>query len=384
MKILLVILHADPARGGAERYTVDLARRLVELGHAVTLAASSFGTAIEGVDFLPLDARGRSRLGRYRRFLESVREQTRARAYDIVHAMLPVERCDLYHPHAGIAAEEVAAAHMKYRSRLGRTVSRFFNHLNRKRRFFAAVERDMLMRADGPRLLCLSRYIQETARRHYPLDEHRLPVLLNGVDLARFDPQANAAARDELRGRLGLGAEHVAALIIAQNFKLKGVAEAIEAVARVGDERLRLIVVGRPDPSAYRRMAERLGVAGCVVFAGSTDRPADFYQAADFFVLPTRHDSCSLVVLEALAMGLPVISTVCNGACETMVNGTHGFKLDDPADVPALADAMRRLLDPPSRQTMRQACLDLRGNISQEQHIRRMVAIYEEIVRERQ
>jgi UDP-glucose:(heptosyl)LPS alpha-1,3-glucosyltransferase len=130
-------------------------------------------------------------------------------------------------------------------------------------------------------------------------------------------------------------------------------------------------------------MAEQMGVAGRVIFAGSTDQPADFYRAADFFVLPTRRDSCSLVVLEALAMGLPVISTVGNGACEVMANGTHGFVLDDPADVPALADAMRRLLGQSARQTLRQACLDLHRNISQEQHVRRMVAIYEEIVQER-
>ncbi|MFI5380029.1 MAG: glycosyltransferase family 4 protein [Tepidisphaerales bacterium] len=384
MKILLVILHADPARGGAERYTVDLARGLAGLGHAVALAASSFGAPIESVEFLRLDAGGWSRLGRYRRFLESVRAHTRAHAYDIVHAMLPVEKCDLYHPHAGIAAEAVEAGHTKYRSQLGQTASRFFNRLNRKRRFFAEVERAMLMCTDGPRVICLSRYIQDAARRHYPIDEHRLPILLNGVDLARFDPQANAAARGALRGRLGLGAEQVAGLMIAQDFERKGLAEAIEAVAKVGDERLRLVVVGRPDPSAYRRLAERLGVAGRVVFAGSTDRPADFYRAADFFVLPTRHDPCSLVVLEALAMGLPVISTVCNGACEAMAGGTHGFVLGDPADVPALADAMRQLLDRSVRQSMRQACLDLRGSISQEQHVRRMVAIYEEIVRARQ
>ena len=383
MKVLLIIFHADPARGGAERYTVDLARGLANLGHAVTLAASSFGKPIAGVEFVTLDAHGWSRLARYRRFLQSVRKLTDQHPCDIVHAMLPVETCDLYHPHAGIAAEATESGHTKYRSQFAQASARLFNRLNRKRRFFAEVERAMIERAGGPHILCLSQYIREAARRHYPIDERRLPVLLNGVDLARFDPQENARIRVQVRSRLGLTREHVAALIIAQDFERKGLTEAIEAVAKVGDERLRLVVIGKPDPAAYRRLAERLGIAGRIIFAGSTDRPADFYQAADFFVLPTRHDPCSLVVLEALAMGLPVISTMCNGACEAMTHGTHGFILPDPGDIPALADAMRQLLDAPTRQRMQQACIDLRPQLSQAEHLRRIVEIYENILRGR-
>lgn len=383
MKILLVILHADPARGGAERYTVDLARGLVDLGQSVTLAATSFGPPIAGVEFVQLGAHGWSRLARYRRFLQSTQELIHSRAHDIVHAMLPVEMCDLYHPHAGIAAEATETGHAKYRSHLAQASARLFNRLNRKRRFFAEVERTMIEHGSGTRVLCLSQYIRASARRHYPIDERRLPLLLNGVDLARFDPQANATTRVHVRSRLGLGREHVVALMIAQDFERKGLAEAIEAVAKVGDARLRLIVIGRPDPAAYRRMADRLGIADRIIFAGSTDRPADFYRAADFFVLPTRHDPCSLVVLESLAMGLPVISTICNGACEAMIQGTHGIVLQDPADVSALANAMRQLLDAPTLQRMQQACLDLRPQLSQAEHLRRMVEIYEEILRDR-
>jgi UDP-glucose:(heptosyl)LPS alpha-1,3-glucosyltransferase len=383
MKILLVILHADPARGGAERYTLDLARGLAGLGQSVALAASSFGAPIAGVEFIRLEAHGWSRLARYRRFLQSVRELTKARAYDIVHAMLPVETCDLYHPHAGIAAEAAEAGHTKYHSPLAQVSARLLNRLNRKRRFFAEVERTMIERSGGPHILCLSQYIREATRRHYPIDERRLPLLLNGVDLARFDPEANARTRVHVRSRLGLTREHVAALMIAQDFERKGLAEAIAAVAKVGDDRLRLVVIGKPDPAAYCRMAERLGVGGRIVFAGATDRPADFYRAADFFVLPTRHDPCSLVVLESLAMGLPVISTICNGACEAMTHGTHGLVLRDPADVTALADALRQLLDTPTRQRMQQACLGLRPQLSQAEHLRRMVEIYESILRDR-
>jgi UDP-glucose:(heptosyl)LPS alpha-1,3-glucosyltransferase len=113
-----------------------------------------------------------------------------------------------------------------------------------------------------------------------------------------------------------------------------------------------------------------------MIFAGQTDRVADFYAASDFFVLPTRHDSCSLVVLEALAMGLPVISTVFNGACEIMRDGEHGFVLSNPADVGALTAAMGQLMDPTARQRMHEACLALRPNLSFDAHMDRLEEIY--------
>jgi len=93
-------------------------------------------------------------------------------------------------------------------------------------------------------------------------------------------------------------------------------------------------------------------------------------------VLPTRHDPCSLVVLEALAMGVPVISTVFNGACEIMHDGQEGFVLDDPGDIPALAEAMTRLMDTEFRAAMSRACLELRPALAYEKHVERLLGIY--------
>src|SRR5712671_261629 len=105
MKIALVILHADPARGGAERYTADLACALAKRGHAVSVLASDFPGQYANVEQVVLASGGLSRVAQYRRFLDLLDQHLASNSYDIVHAMLPVRRCDLYHPHAGIAAE---------------------------------------------------------------------------------------------------------------------------------------------------------------------------------------------------------------------------------------------------------------------------------------
>jgi UDP-glucose:(heptosyl)LPS alpha-1,3-glucosyltransferase len=85
------------------------------------------------------------------------------------------------------------------------------------------------------------------------------------------------------------------------------------------------------------------------------------------------------VVLEALAMGLPVISTRFNGACEIMTDGVHGYVLDDPDDIDALADAMRKMLAPERRRVMSEACLALRPKLSYEHHLAELVRIYRRV-----
>jgi UDP-glucose:(heptosyl)LPS alpha-1,3-glucosyltransferase len=348
LKVALVILHADPSRGGAERYTIDLARALARRGHAVSLLASSFNGAVEQVQKVTIAARGITRAGKYRAFLYALDAHLATERYDIVHAMLPVRRCDLYHPHAGIAAEALGRLNV---------------HFNPRRKRMAEVERELLLRSNGPVVLCLSNYIKQFVLKHYPLSTERLETLFNAVDLEQFVPQAQSAR------------ETVEMLFIGHDFERKGLGPTIAAMRTLDDERLRLTVVGRPSRSFH------LPPMKDVRRIDSTNDPVPLYAQSDVFVLPTKHDPCSLVVLEALAMGLPVISTKFNGACEIMTDGVHGFVLEDPQDAEALAGAMRKMLDAELRGRMRAACLELRPKLSYEHHLDQLEAIYEKIIR---
>ena len=377
VKVALVILHADPARGGAEGYTVNLAAALGRRGHDVSLLATTFAPSAKAVANVRLDGTGLTRLGRYKSFIDSLDGHLAGTSYDVVHSIAPVRRCDFYHPQAGLAAEALASGHLKYEG-LRRPLDKLATRLNPKRQFVGNVERQLLTGPAAPTLLCVSEMVKRTAREHYDLPEEKLVTLFNAVDPARFDPDARPDAGDDVRRRFGVSPDKVVALIVAQDFRRKGLRPAIEAVAKVTDPRLVLLVVGKPDPREYRDLAAQLGVADRVVFAGATADAYAFYQAADFFVLPTYHDPCSLVVLEALAMGLPTITTTLNGAHEIMVEGTHGFVLTDPADATALAGSMRRMLDAEARRAMSRACLALRPRLSYERHLDQLEALYEQ------
>jgi UDP-glucose:(heptosyl)LPS alpha-1,3-glucosyltransferase len=379
VKIALVILHADPRRGGAERYTVDLAALLAEAGHQVDLLTADAAGPIPSVRTVFAHSGALTRAGRYGQFLESVDRRLDAESYDIVHAMLPVNRCDIYHPHAGLAVAALLRGHEKRSSAVMSRLSQIGNQFNRRRRRFAAVERQLLTRSDGPVVICLSEYVKRSIAEFYPMPAERLATLFNAVDLEKFNPCDRPQSRRDVRERLGLNESHRVALFMAQDFARKGLAAAIDAAALVDDPALRLVVVGRQSPAPYVRHAANRGIASRVIFAGATDEPADFYRAADFFILPTRHDPCSLVVLEALAMGLPVISTIQNGACEIMQTGVHGLVLDDPSDIPSLAAAIRELCDDARRTAMARACLSLRPKLAMSAHLDRLLAIYEQV-----
>src|SRR5262249_28039425 len=131
-----------------------------------------------------------------------------------------------------------------------------------------------------------------------------------------------------------------------------------------------------------QRLAQRLGVADRVVFAGYRADTRDCYFAADFLVHPTFYDPCSLVVLEALACGLPVITTRFNGASELLTSpadgAAEGFVIGDPHDQARLAEAMTKLLQPGRRRAMAEAARRKAATWTFDRHYREMLSIFTE------
>ena len=370
MRIGLVVMRTDPARGGRERYTVDLAAALASRGHDVAMLASEHHGVPAGVERIRLGASGLTQTARYNHFLRSLETHVARTRYDVLHAMLPVRRCDIYQTHAGLVEANVANDSL---------ATRIFTP---RRARTAAIERQMLDAPSPPLVLCISEYVRGIVREWYALDDAHLPILFNAVDTTKFDPALRPDARAATRARYGLHATDTVALFIGQDYERKGLQAAIEALGHLKANGalppgLKLLVIGRPKGARYVALAQRLGVADALVMGGHTDDAYGAYSAADFMVLPTKHDPCSLVVLEALAMGVPVISTKFNGACEIMTHGTHGFVMDDPEDSAALAVAYRGLLPPADRAHMAAACLTLRPALAYERHIDNLLAIYE-------
>ena len=140
------------------------------------------------------------------------------------------------------------------------------------------------------------------------------------------------------------------------------------------------VVGGKPKHAmAYRPMAARHGASGVVSFVGTVEDTVRYYAAADLYVQPTFYDPCSLVALEALASGLPVVTSQFNGVAELMTEGIHGSILPDPGDVDALTTRLHAMLDSTQRHRMGEAARSLALQHTFQANCDRIEAVYQAV-----
>jgi UDP-glucose:(heptosyl)LPS alpha-1,3-glucosyltransferase len=222
-------------------------------------------------------------------------------------------------------------------------------------------------------------------QKYYGISASDLRVVRSAIDPERFLEADRPRRRLEARGKWGIEPDEIVALFAAMNYRLKGLEPLLHAIRFLpADRRFRLLVVGNPCTSAYEKMAGRLGITDRVRFAGHCPEMRDSYFAADFLVHPTFYDPCSLVVLEALACGLPVITTRANGASELLHPPQEGYVITDPHNHERLAWCMMQLLDPARRSACARAARQTASQWTFEAHYRLLLrAITEAAARRR-
>lgn len=345
LRIGLVLERYDASIGGLEGWTDGLARWLVDRGHQVSIIASE-GTCNVPAMSLHLVERSQSPAS----LAASIAACLSRLSLDIVHDMGFGYRADVIQPHSGprSVGSEIDVAALPALRRLRARIS---PRLRAWRREIAALERRQF--ADPSRLIAISRMVREQIAARYNLDAREIAIIHNGVDAARFSPERLAPLRDGARARWSLQ-EMLVFLLVANNFHLKGVADAIRALARLRRviPEARLVIAGSGDAAPYIRLARRLGVAEQLAFLGHVAKIEEAYSTADILLQPTHYDPCSLVTLEAMACALPVLTTSSNGSAELIADGNEGFILQRAGDDETLVAAMERLRDPVLRRRM--------------------------------
>src|SRR3984893_11625817 len=168
-------------------------------------------------------------------------------------------------------------------------------------------------------------------------------VVYNGLDAERFNPGRRAAMRGSARATLGLPEDAFVVLLVGNDWKKKGLPPLLEAAGRLRDPRLRLLVVGRDTTAPYQEMIRRLGIAEQVSFLPLRPDVEFYYAAADTYAGPSLDDSFALPPAEAMACGLPVITSRCNGGSAIIHHGRDGLILEDPSDTETLSQWLARL-----------------------------------------
>lgn len=181
-------------------------------------------------------------------------------------------------------------------------------------------------------------------------------IVLNGVDTREFSIARRLALRAEARKRRALREGECALLLIGNDWRVKGLPTLLEAMAALRELPLRLLIAGSDAPDHFKSLAVQLSLADRCAWEAQEDHIMDLYAAADVYVSPTLEDSFALPVAEAMACGLPVITSGCAGVSELIEHGMDGFVLQEPRDVGALAETLRGLAsDAPLRRKMGEA-----------------------------
>jgi glycosyltransferase involved in cell wall biosynthesis len=168
-------------------------------------------------------------------------------------------------------------------------------------------------------------------------------VIPNGVDTAHFSPSARLARREPARTRRQFRQEDFVLLLIGNDLNNKGLPAVLEAISVQLEIPARLIIVGDDPTSAPRELAQRLRVFDRCFWEPATSDILDAYAAADLYVSPSREDSFGMPVAEAMACGLPVITSVLAGISSLLHDGVDSLILRDPHDAKTLATMIRAL-----------------------------------------
>ena len=379
MKIAFIIEHLDPDRGGMERSAVDFLTELADLGPEVHVVTQTSVWDHPGIQVHPLGMSGWTDEMQYRAFVDRAQRFLASRSWDVVHAVRPCLSCDMYQPRGGIVKagqERTVATRRNGVARLMRHVGLLFDA---KERLLASLEHRLLTGPSPPIVVVPSAYVRRQVEGRYRLPDQHIRRVFNGVRVEPPERAERERARRRVREEVGLPADSLVAIFVGHNFRRKGLARMIETLTRSPAQAWHLLVVGRGATGYYERYAQQLRVRDRVRFPGSRAEAWDFYCAADVCVLPTYNDPCSRTILEALSLGLPCITTAYDGSSECIRDGDHGFVIDSPESVDALANALDKLRDASTRQHISEQTIELRPFLSMRRHAAEILALYREV-----
>lgn len=358
MKLAIVRQRYNPY-GGAERFVERALDALVAQGAEVSLITRSWaGAPREGFKQVlcdpPYSRLLSGRTARDRTFAAAVRAEMVRGGYDIVQAHERIPGCTIFR-----AGDGVHAAWLERRGRSLSAIQRLAQRLSPYHRYVLAAERGMFEHPALKAVICNSHMVADEVAQHYGVARAKLHVIYNGVDTGAFHPHMVEAFRTPTRAALGIPDEAPLLLFVGSGFERKGVPQLLRALAVMYNGNARLVVVGADRKlKAMRALADHLGLGRRVHFTGPQKDVRIYYGAADAFVLPTLYDPCPNAALEAMACGLPLVTSTTCGAQEWVKPGVNGWAVD-ALDVPELAAKLDALCvlatDPAARAAARQA-----------------------------
>jgi len=381
MKIALNIYKYLPTKGGGEGYLANFANQLAERGHEVHIYASKWESDNNKIRYHTIPSI------RFPKFLKDVSfvinsyKLMAKNDYDIVHVVGRALGMNVFNPHCGVEKAWLKQDLLSVQCPYFRLLKRIIKFFSFRQNYILWLDRKQYTGKGVFRIIAISDMIKNDIVKYHNIDPQKIDVVYNGVDLKRFNPDNKNKYRKVIRDELSLGEEFVI-LYISNNFRLKGLLTLVKSLGelkKVGMD-FKVLIIGRGNEAPYRKLAKKLGCIDNLLFLGHVGEIEKYYAASDLYVHPTFYDSCSLVTTESLASGLPVITTVFDGASGIMEDGKDGFIMRDPKNYMALAEKISLFFNDEFRQKASIAAREKAEKYPAEKNCEEIIEIYKEVV----
>ncbi len=373
MKIALVTKQVSYSLGGAEMVSVNLSKKLAASGHDVHIYTRYSETEMEGTHIHRIKTIKWLSPLRLISFQKKIKNMLGSENFDLVYSLCQVYPVDIYRVGDGIHQHWMKVQYPNI-------ILRWSKYLTSLVHLAMVFLENRIFRGKNCRFFITnSILIKDQIKEYFFISDERIKVIYNGVDRTLFNPDAQKH-RKVMREKYRIGDELVL-LFMANNWERKGLSTIIEAAANSGIEKIKVVIVGRGKDSRYIHLAKTKKInPDNLIFTGRVKDVEKYYGMADIFILPSRYEPFSNVCIEAMACGMPVITTKTNGASELINTGENGFILDDWKDSDGLANLIMKLNDADIRKRMGENAARTAENYTWERHIEETHRVFDLIL----
>ena len=233
-------------------------------------------------------------------------------------------------------------------------------------------------------IITQSRLDSRLLGEYYGVPEEKIRRVYNGVDTSVFCPDAKRY-RSEIRESLGVDDDRPMLVFASMDFRRKGLTSLLRVVAQLKNRETCLLVLGKDDERPFRKLAQQLGIENRVLFAGRKQQIERYYGAGDLFVLPTIYEPFPNVNLEAMACGVPVLTTETAGGADLVEHGRLGYLVSGPDAISEMVEMidLHLQLTETDRETMSRCCWEQARQMTLEDNARQTIKVFEEVVQEK-
>jgi len=344
LSLRFVLQHYFPY-GGQQRDFVKIANTALSRGHRVQALVQTWeGDIPDGIEVVRLSVSGHSNHRRLKNFGDAVQRYRNAYPVDVQIGFMRMAGLDVYF-----------AADPCYRARSLRRYGYWLRLLPRFR-VLSAMEAAVFSAQSTTHVLALTTTEVQIYQQVYGTADARFTLLSPGVtDDFQLPTETE---RETLRQQYGLKPDAVLLLMVGSHFQTKGVDRSLRALAHLAAtdrSRCQLAIAGAGNPGRMVSLAQKLGIADSVVFLGGRSDVAQWMQAADLLLQPSRTELAGMTIVEALSCQLPVIASGECGYASHIRQSGAGRALATPFTQSSFAEALQHGLDPAKRQAWRTA-----------------------------